>query len=156
MSDEPYVDPASIPELATILRLRLLSRVRVFEAWCPKGDRLAQVVLVRGRPLALSRGAVRGVTMSPAGNSPGRLAHRDSHLAMWLDLDPMAYYLPADPPQLDGPAVRLHPFRLPAECRHERLSLPGDWLREQVAAGVEKRVVDNATRFEMGARFRGE
>jgi hypothetical protein len=39
---EPWVDPASIPELAEIVRRRLLSKVRIFEGWCENGDRLLQ------------------------------------------------------------------------------------------------------------------
>jgi hypothetical protein len=48
------------------------------------------------------------------------------------------------------------PYRLSAECKHQRLSVPGDWLREQLEKGVTKRIIDNATRFEIGTRPRGE
>ena len=62
---EPWVDPASIPELAAILRRNWLSKVRIYEGWCENGDRLLQVVKVQGRPLALARTAARASTGSP-------------------------------------------------------------------------------------------
>jgi hypothetical protein len=74
---------------------------------------------------------------------------------MWLDLDWLAYYLPHDEPR-DGESVEIHPYRLSAQCQHERLSVPGDWLKRQVLDGVRKRIITNATRWEMGTRFRGD
>jgi hypothetical protein len=62
---EPFVDPMTIPELRTILDRGLLSKVRIFEAWCENGDRLFQVLKVGGRPLALARTRQDSVTLSP-------------------------------------------------------------------------------------------
>src|SRR5688572_18818001 len=90
----PWVDPASIPELAEILRRRLLSKVRIFEGWCENGDRLLQVIKVQRRPLALAEAMAISSTGSP---NPAfrRGAHADhrSHLeAAWLDLSWDAYF----------------------------------------------------------------
>lgn len=84
---EPWVDPASIPELAEILRRRLLSKVRIFEGWCENGDRLLQVIKVQRRPLALAQRMIRtGPTGSPnpAFRRDPRLAHRADYEAAWL------------------------------------------------------------------------
>jgi hypothetical protein len=153
----PWVDPASIPELAEILRRRLLSKVRIFEV-CENGDRLLQVVKVQRRPLALAQRMIRtGLTGSPnpAFRRDPRLAHRADYEAAWLDLNWDAYYAPHGPPAPDRSVV-LQPYLLSAQCQHERLPVPLNWLREQVKAGVSKRVITQAVRFEMGTRYRGQ
>jgi hypothetical protein len=154
---EPWVDPASIPELAEILRRRLLSKVRIFEGWCENGDRLLQVIKVQRRPLALAQRMIRTATASPnpTFRRAPRPAHRADYEAAWLDLNWDAYYMPHDPPA-PGQSVILQPYLLSAQCQHERLPVPLDWLREQVKAGVSKRVITQAVRFEMGTRFRGQ
>lgn len=154
---DPVVDPATIPELATILRSGLLSKVRVFEAWCTQGDRLAQVVRVAGRPLALSRTVTQKVSTNLGRSelNSTKWEHRGGVLAMWLDLDWNRYYLPYNPPKL-GESVVLQPIGFPSQCQHERASIPGFWLCQQVQEGVTKRVIDDAARWEMGIRRRGE
>jgi hypothetical protein len=148
---EPWVDPATIPEVVTILSRGWLSKVRIFGGWCGNGDWLCQAIRVQSRPLALAR---RPATVA---TTPARTAHRAAWTAMWLDLPPEAYYEPQEAPELgerygyvvvDAPRK---PYRLSAECRHQALSIPGNWLREQVAAGVAKRVLDARTRSEIGA-----
>jgi hypothetical protein len=154
---DPWVDPASIPELAEILRRRLLSKVRIFEGWCENGDRLLQVIKVQGRPLALAQRMIKTSTASPnpAFRRGTRAAHRADYEAAWLDLDWGAYYMPHDQPGPDQTVVR-HPYLLSAQCQHERLPVPLDWLREQVKAGISKHLITQATRFEMGTRPRGQ
>lgn len=154
---EPWVDPASIPELAAILRRNWLSKVRIYEGWCENGDRLLQVVKVQGRPLALARTAARASTGSPnpAFRRAAHWDHRSQWEAAWLDLSWDAYYAPHDTPE-PGQSVVLQPYRLSTQCQHERLSVPLNWLREQVNAGVSKRLITQAVRFEMGTRYRGE
>jgi hypothetical protein len=154
---EPFVDLATVPELRTILDRGLLSKVRIFEAWCEQGDRLFQVVKIRGRPLAFARIRRDSITLSPnpAFHGQRRLGHRKDRQAMWLDLHWKLYYVPFEPPAA-GESKQIYPIRLSAQCQHERLSVPADWLREQVRAGVAKRIITNATRFEMGTRYRGE
>jgi hypothetical protein len=152
-----WVDPATVPELAEILRRGWLSKVpRIFEGWCENGDRLLQVIKVHGRPLALARCAIPA-TGSQEPNPAARTAHRGAWNAMWVDLPPEAYYKPQEVPELgetygyvvvDAPRK---PYRLSVECRHQALSIPADWLRGQVAAGVAKRVIDARTRSEIGA-----
>jgi len=63
---------------------------------------------------------------------------------MWLDLAPRDYHGQPDP------------LVLGAECAHESDPIPGWWLREQIEAGVTKRVIDAATRAEMAVSPRGE
>lgn len=130
---EPWVDPATIPELAAMLRRGWLSKVRVFEGWCENGDRLLQVVTVNGRPLALARAAARAMTGSPnpAFLRRGHWDHQAYVQAAWLDLSGDARWLSA-------------------QCRHQSLSVPFRWLREQVEAGTSKRVITQAVRLEMG------
>lgn len=165
---DPWVDPASIPELAEILRRRLLSKVRIFEGWCENGDRLLQVVKVQGRPLALARTAARASTGSPdpAFRRGAHFDHRSHWEAAWLDLSWDAYFVPIMVPAEDshwrgqhdssGPRQRvLKPYLLSAQCQHGTLPVPLDWLREQVDAGVSKRVITQAARFEMDVRRRG-
>jgi hypothetical protein len=155
---DPFVDPSSIPQLREILRLRLLAKVRTFEAFCEKEDRLFQVVTIGGRPLALGRTMVMmsSVSPNPAFSNGTHAEHRSRWQAAWLDLHPDAYYLPYDRPTEPGQSVVLQPYLLSVECQHEHLSVPLDWLREQVSSGVTKRVITQATRFEMGTRYRGE
>lgn len=153
---DPWVDPATIPELREILRRRLLSKVRIFEGWCDQGDRLLQVVKVGGRPLALALRALHTTAFQVGSPGPRQhLEHRIPGQAMWLDLDWKLYYVPFAPPAA-GESKQIYPIRLGAQCAHQRLSVPADWLREQVSAGVAKRIITNATRFEMGTRYRGE
>jgi hypothetical protein len=153
---EPWVDPTNIPELTEILRRRLLSKVRIFEARCEKSDRLFQVVKVQGRPLALAQAMAISSTGSPnpAARRSAHADHRSYWQAAWLDLSWDSYYLPHDPPE-PGQTVIRQPYLLSAQCLHEQLPVPLDWLREQVNAGIRKRVITNETRFEMGVRFRG-
>jgi hypothetical protein len=153
----PLVDPASIPELAEILRRRLLSKVRIFEGWCQNGDRLLQVVMVQGRPLALAPRMIKtsNASPNPAFQRGTHAAHRSKFNAAWLDLNWDAYYLPHAPPE-PGQSLRVVPYRLSAQCQHERLAVPLDWLREQVNAGVAKQIITDTIRWQMGARPRGE
>jgi hypothetical protein len=92
----PWVDPASIPELAEILRRRLLSKVRIFEGWCQDGDRLLQVIKVQRRPLALAQRMIVASTSSPtpAFQRGTRAAHRAGYEAAWLDLSHDVYFVP--------------------------------------------------------------
>jgi hypothetical protein len=157
--DEPFVKTESIPELQMIMQRGWMSKVRIFDGWCEYGDRLFQVVKVQNRPLALARRAIVTSTASPnpAYRRPPHTAHRAAWNAMWLDLDPLAYYRQHETPDLGELGIHiLTPYRLSAECQHQRLSVPGDWLREQVDKGIESRIIDNATRFEMGTRQRSE
>ena len=154
---EPWVDPATVPELAEILRRGWLSKVRIFEGWCENGDRLLQVVKVQGRPLALAQAAARAlepVRRGAAGRRHAYYDHRSFYEAAWLDLSWDAYYMPHDPPE-PGQSVVLQPRLLSAQCQHERLPVPFEWLREQVSAGVSKRVITQAVRLEMGTQYRG-
>jgi hypothetical protein len=104
---EPWVDPATIPELAEILRRKWLSKVRIYEGWCENGDRLLQVIKVRGRPLALGQAAARASTGSPnpAARRSAHWDHRSNWQAAWLDLSWDAYFAPYEPPRV-GPIGR--------------------------------------------------
>jgi hypothetical protein len=154
-SPSPWVDPTNIPELAEILRRKWLSKVRIYEGWCENGDRLLQVIKVRGRPLALARTAARTSIGSPNPDlrRGPHFDHRSHWEAAWLDLSWDVYFLPHDPPEL-GQSVVLQPYLLSVQCQHERLPVPLAWLRDQVNAGVSKRVITPAVRFEMGTRPR--
>jgi hypothetical protein len=156
-ASQPWVDPASIPELAEILRRKWLSKVRIYEGWCENGDRLLQVINVQGRPLALAQTAARASTGSPdpAFRRGAHFDHRSHWEAAWLDLSWDAYFLPHDPPER-GQSVVLHPYLLSVQCQHERLAVPLEWLRDQVNTGVSKRVITAAVRVEMGSRPRGQ
>src|SRR5262249_33644894 len=147
---EPYMDPATIPEFRTVLERRLLSKVRIFEAWCENGDRLCQVLKIQRRPLAVARSRRDSVTLSanPALNLQHSLGHREHWQGMWLDLDWRAYYLPRD-----EESDVLRPIRLSTQCQHERLLIWGDWLRQQVLDGVRKYVITDATRLKAGQRY---
>jgi hypothetical protein len=79
----PWVDPASIPELAEILRRDLLRKVRIFEVRCEKSDRLVQVVRVQGRPLALAQAMSVATTLNP--RRAQHSEHRSHYQAAWLD-----------------------------------------------------------------------
>jgi hypothetical protein len=156
--EPPWVDAETIPELRNILRDGRFSKVRIFEAWCEKGDRLAHVLRIRGRPLALALQMVKTSEIyagAPKRNR-SRLDHRSHAVAMWLDLDWHLYYLPSEEPKWPGQPRVLHPLVLGAQCQHERAPIPGAWLKEQVEKGIRKRVIDDATRWEMGVRRRGE
>jgi hypothetical protein len=148
---EPWVDPATIAELAEIIRRKWLSKVRIYDGWCENGDRLLQVIKVQGRPLALARTAARASTGSPnpAARRGAHWDHRSHWEAAWLDLSWDAYFLPHEPPQ-PGQSVVLQPYLLSVQCQHERLSVPLAWLRDQINGGVSKRVITSAVRFEMG------
>lgn len=93
---------------------------------------------------------------NPAFRRSTHAAHRSSLEAAWLDLNWDAYYMPPEDPPAPDRSVVLKPYLLSAQCQHERLPVPLDWLREQVNAGVSKRVITQTVRFEMGTRYRGE
>jgi hypothetical protein len=134
VSEGPWVDPSTVPELVEILRRSWLSKVRIFDGRCEKGDRLLQVVTVNGRPLALARAAAPATTgFNPAFLRRGRRDHQAYMQAAWLD-------------DLSGDTRWLS-----AQCQHQSLSIPFRWLREQVEAGTSKRVITEAVRLEMGA-----
>jgi hypothetical protein len=164
---DPWVDPASIPRLAEILRRGLLSKVRIFEGWCENGDRLFQVVKVHGRPLALAEVMSVAATGSPNPRRAEHAEHRSSCQAAWLDLSWDTYFariwVPPEESRLlvtqhdsPGPGRWVHkPYLLSAQCRHERLPVPLDWLREQVKAGASKCVITPAVRREIDTRRRG-
>jgi hypothetical protein len=143
VTEEPWVNPASIPQLVEILRRGLLREVRIFECWCEKGDRLCQVVRVQGRLLAVS--LARTGAPNPELRRDTHAVHRSYLQAAWLDLD--AYYVPHDSP---GPA----PYLLSTQCQHERLLVPLIWLREHVEARTSKRVITAAVRFGIETRQR--
>jgi hypothetical protein len=148
---EPWVYLSTIPELETILRRGLLSKVRIFEAWCEKGDRLAQVIRVGGRPLALTGRLLGPMGIMQAG-APSRtkLWARVPRHGMWLDMNPGLYYVPTEPPTPDASSWEVHPLRISGQCQHENVSIPTDWLRTQVEKDVRKRVIGAAARREMG------
>jgi hypothetical protein len=128
---DPWADPANIPELHEILRHRLLSKVRIFEIRCKESDRLAQVLRINGRPLALTqRGLKVGTTQVGVGHTGTRLKHRGTHEAMWLDLAPEVYRLTVEKTTIV--------LRIAAQCAHERVSLPADWLIHELKAGTNK------------------
>jgi len=135
-ADERLVIPAEVPELWPILRAGLRSRVRLFDLWCPKGDRLIEVLKVAGRPLAISdhgrlRNEVR-VSGESRRQRVSRWGRRELNAGLWVDGDEV-----------------LPPF--PCSCSHQRLSVPGEWLRAQLVDGVRRRVFDQATRAESAA-----
>ena len=141
-NDPQFVHPAEVPELAPILRAGLRSKVRLFDLWCPKGDRLIEVLRVAGRPLAISRSdrlhhivhLDDGQELRwhvEGGRFERRWGGRESDVGMWVD-----------------DVAVLPP--LPCSCAHERIPVPGEWLRRQLTEGVRKRVLDQATRAELG------
>jgi hypothetical protein len=161
---DPWADPSTIPELQVIIRRRLLSKVRIYEGWCENGDRLLQVIKVNGRPLVLARGMLK-----VGGGGSTRLAHRSTGQAMWLDLPIDTYIGSRRPLSLDttgnrrqiGAALPVRSeevsfMRISAQCAHERISIPADWLIRELRQGVTKRIITEATRMEMGARSRGK
>jgi hypothetical protein len=135
-----------------------LSKVRIFEGWCENGDRLLQVIKVNGRPLALARSMLRIGATQVGGGHTTRLAHRGAGEAMWLDLPIDTYIGHSRPLSLDptGRAREVFFLRIGAQCRHERLSIPANWLIRELQAGTTKRIITNRIRMEMGARPRGE
>ena len=145
-------DLTNIPELHEIIRRRLLSKVRIFEIRCEESDRLVQVLRVHGRPLALAKAMSLATTGSPNPRRAEHAEHRSNYQAAWLDLSSDAY-VARIPSQ--GQWVTT-PYLLNAQCQHEHLPVPLDWLREQVSAGVSKCVITPAVRLEMGRRRRGE
>jgi hypothetical protein len=148
MREPPWAaDLTNIPELHEILRRRLLSKVRIFEGWCENGDRLFQVVKVHGRPLALAEVMSVAATGSPNPRRAEHAEHRSNYQAAWLDLSWDAYVARI-------PGRRVTPYLLNAQCQHEHLPVPLDWLREQVSTGVSKCVITPAVRLEMGRRRR--
>jgi hypothetical protein len=150
---DPWADPSAIPELQEIIRRRLLSKVRIFEGWCENGDRLLQVIKVRDRPLALARGMLK-----VGGGGATRLAHRGTGQAMWMDLPIDTYITSRRPMSLDptGKTWEVSFLRISAQCAHERLSIPADWLIRQLRADAKKVIINDAVRMEMGTRRRGE
>ena len=146
---DPWADPSTIPELQTIIRRRLLSKVRIFESWCENGDRLLQVIKVNGRPLALARGMLK------VGGASTRLAHRGTGQAMWMDL-PIDTYISSRRLLSLEPTCRTEQvffMRISAHCAHERISIPADWL--PIAGGDQESDPHRRTRWEMVARPRG-
>jgi hypothetical protein len=129
---DPWVDPASIPELAEILRRQMLNKVRILEIRCEKSDRLVQVLRVNGRPLALTqRSLMVGGIQAGVGPTPTRLAHREIHEAMWLDLPPDVY-------RVTHAKTTIGVLRIAAQCVHGRTSIPADWLIHELEAGTKK------------------
>jgi hypothetical protein len=152
---DPWADPATIPELQVIIRRRLLSKVRIYEGWCENGDRLLQVIKVNGRPLMLTRSMLK-----VGGGGATRLAHRSTGQAMWLDL-PIDTYIGSRRPLSHDATGRLETeqvsfLRISAQCAHERISIPADWLIRELEKGVTKRIITETTRMEMGTRSRGK
>jgi hypothetical protein len=151
---DPWADPSTIPELQVIIRRRLLSKVRIYEGWCENGDRLLQVIKVNGRPLALAR------SMLKVGGyrQDTHLAHRGTGQAMWLDLPIDTYIGSRRRLSLDTPGriEEVSFLRISAQCMHERISIPADWLIAELRQGVTKRIITETTRMEMGARSRSK
>lgn len=145
---DPWADPATIPELQEIIRRRLLSKVRIYELRCGQSDRLLQVLKVNGRPLALAYSMLR-----VGGGSTTRNGHRGAGQAMWMDL-PNDTYIAARRP-LDPQMWEVSFLRISAQCAHERLSIPADWVLRELRQGITKRIIDNAARLEMRTRPRG-
>jgi hypothetical protein len=152
--DDPWVKPAEIPELYQILRHGLLSKVRVFEVRCENNDRLLQVLQINRRPLAITKAGLRvGTTKAGVGHTGTRLEHRGTMQALWLDLPIEAYI--GSRRRLDPKTWEVSFRRLTAECAHERVSIPANWLIHQVQAGTKKVILTDTTRLEMGSRPRG-
>jgi hypothetical protein len=153
--DDPWVRPANIPELYEILRRGLISEVRIFELRCENSDRLLQVLHVNRRPLAITKAGLKaGGFQVGVGNTGTRLEHRGAMQALWLDL-PIEAYIGSKRPL--GPKTWEVSFRrLTAECAHERVPVPADWLIQQMRAGTKKAILTDTTRMEMGARPRGK
>ena len=150
---DPWADPSTIPELQVIIRRRLLSKVRIYEGWCENGDRLLQVIKVNGRPLVLARSMLK-----VGGGGSTHLAHRNTGQAMWLDLPIDTYIGSRRPLSLDttGRIEEVSFLRISAQCAHERIAIPADWLIQELRQGVTKRIITETTRMEMGARSRGK
>jgi hypothetical protein len=140
---EHYVNLASIPELQTILRRGLLSKARIFEAACERGHRLVPVVRIKGRPLALGTTTPRRLRGEPGPGSRWPPAHRASRDGLWLDRPDTIVT------DTDGRYIRTIDSEI-FTCEDESAEIPFWWLREQIAAGRRRRVIDEATRREMG------
>jgi hypothetical protein len=147
---DPWVKPADIPELYEILRRGLLSKVLAFELRCENNDRLLQVLQVNRRPLAITKAGLK-----VGGNGGTRLEHRGTIQALWLDLPIEAYITSSRNLDPDGRSREVFLRRLTAECAHERVSIPADWLIQQIQTGAKKVILTEATRMEMGSRPRG-
>ena len=141
MTDSPFVHPAAVPELAPIIRSGLRSKVRLFELWCLKGDRLIEVLKVAGHPFAISQSDRLNKIVHvddgherrwhvEGGRFERRWGGRNTDVGMGVD----------------GLAVLPS---MPCSCAHERIPVPGEWLRRQLAEGVRKRVLDQAARAEI-------
>jgi hypothetical protein len=148
---DPSARLADIPELHEILRRGLLSKVRVFEIRCETNDRLLQVLQINRRPLAITKA---GLKVS-VGNRGTSLEHRGTLQALWLDLPIETYISSSRNLDSDGRSRQVFFRRLSAECAHERVSIPADWLIHQIQAGTRKVILTDATRMEMGSRPRG-
>jgi hypothetical protein len=126
------VDPASLPTLAAVLRARLLSRVRIFEVFCESGrHRCLQVLTIDQRPFALGVARRQRSAIPELGDNQ----RESAATAVWLDT---------------APAVAL--VAVECRCRWDRVTV--GWLREQIAAGRRRRVLDAATRRESRAARR--
>lgn len=159
-SSDPRVDPETVPELASIERARLQSKVRIFELLCEprdpseRSDRVVDVLRVAGRPLALTRGrplTATGFWLDDADELAGiRYARgrRKARRGMWLDLPAEVYLLPPEG-SLNVAGRPPGPVLLYGGCAHKRADVPGWWLRQQIAAGVPKRILDPTTRAEI-------
>jgi hypothetical protein len=128
-----WVDPATVPELAAVLRAGLQSRVRLFEAVCERDHRCAEVLRLGGRDLAFGYQAGLSATIragAPEGSSLAGAAHRQVRWGLWLDLAP-----------------DLTPMT--AQCRCSNPRVPAWWLREQVSSHRRRRMLDDAARREI-------
>jgi hypothetical protein len=123
----------------------------MFELRCQNDDRLLQVLQINRRPLAITKAGLR-----VGGNGGTRLEHRGTLQALWLDLPIEAYISSSRNLDPDGRSRQVGYRRLTAECAHERVSIPADWLIAQLQVGAKKRIITDATRMEMGSRPRGE
>ena len=141
--DEQSVHPANTPGLQAILRRGLLSR-----CGSSRPRARAGIDSCRSSGSTVARG-VRAVDPDAAsrrtrpGLSPRPPAHRASLTALWLDRPDTVVT------DIDGRYIRTidrHTFT----CQDQSVDIPTRWLREQIAAGRRRRVIDEATRREMG------
>jgi hypothetical protein len=129
--DDSWASAADIPALAAVLRAGLLRKVRVFEVWCKSGEhRCVQVLTIDGRPLALGVQVTEHSYIVIGGTSRSMTKHRAWTRGVWLD-------------------VAQARIPVAASCRcGDNLVIAG-WLREQIAAGRRRRVLDAGTREEI-------